>query len=163
EDLVRRAVVDRRLDLHYQPIVDLLSGQVVGAEALLRLRDDDGRVVSPLEFIPIAEEIGMIGEIGACVLVEACRAAAGWQALRPLPVDELKIDRAFIAELGDAADEAPLVDAILAMAASLGLSVIAEGIETQAQAEAMQRRGCTRAQGYLYARPLRGDEVVSVL
>ena len=247
EDLVRRAVPDRRLVVHYQPMIDLLTGEVVGAEALLRLRGDDGQLVSPLEFIPIAEELGVIGEMGSCVLIEACRAAAQWQGLRPdgppfdvavnlstrqleertlprqvaaalelaglpahlltleitegalaadpnveatlrslrelgvrlsiddfgagysslgrlrdFPVDELKIDRSFIAEIGETA-EAPLVDAILAMADSLGLSVVAEGIELPEQARAMQQRGCTRGQGYLYGRPLAVGEIEGVL
>jgi diguanylate cyclase (GGDEF)-like protein/PAS domain S-box-containing protein len=240
EDLVRHAVVDRRLVLHFQPVVDLESGAPVGAEALLRLRDGEGGLVSPVEFVPIAEELGLIGEIGECVLYEACRAAAGWQLpgrpitvavnvstrqlrdghlvgqvataleqsglepelltleitegalgadvdveatlrslrvlgvrlsiddfgagysslgrLRSFPVDELKIDRSFVAELADA-DDAPLVDAILAMARSLDLRVVAEGIETCGQAASMRERGCTSGQGYLFSPPVPRDEI----
>jgi len=211
---------------------------------LLRLRGDDGELVSPLEFIPVAEETGVIVELGAWVLHEASRQAARWRALRPdgepfhmavnvstrqlqseglhrevaeaidqagltadlltleitegaiaisdaevdatlrslrglgvrlsiddfgagysslgrlrhLPVDELKIDRSFIGEVGEGNGEAPLVDAILAMAWRLGLSVVAEGIETEEQAGYLARRACDRAQGFLYARPLPVDE-----
>jgi diguanylate cyclase (GGDEF)-like protein len=248
EDLLRTAVEEERLVVHYQPVVDLQSGQFLGAEALLRLRDDDGELVSPLDFVPIAEETGVIVGIGAWVLGEACRQAARWQEIRPdgppfevavnvstrqlqdrglpravaaalevsdlpaglltleitegalaaadadvdatlgalrrlgvrlsiddfgagysslgrlrrLPVDELKIDRSFIGELGGI-DDAPLVDAILALAARLGLSVVAEGIETVEQACRLRARSCARGQGYLYARPLPAAELLLTL
>ncbi|MCU1483443.1 MAG: Diguanylate cyclase/phosphodiesterase with sensor(S) [Actinomycetia bacterium] len=247
EELLRRAVVDRRLELHFQPIVDLAADEYVGAEALLRLRGDGGELISPVEFIPVAEESGLIVEIGAWVVTEACRAAASWQAIRPdgppfdvavnvstrqlqdaglartvaaalevadlspslltleitegslasddlhvdatllalrglgvrlsiddfgagysslgrlqrVSVDELKIDRSFVSELAIGTD-APLVDAILAMARRLGLTVVAEGIETPEQAAYLRPRS-DRGQGFLYSRPLPGDEVVGVL
>jgi diguanylate cyclase (GGDEF)-like protein/PAS domain S-box-containing protein len=247
EELLRRAVVDRRLELHFQPLVDLAMDEFAGAEALLRLRGD-GELISPVEFIPVAEETGMIVEIGAWVLTEACRHAAGWQALRPdgppfdvavnvstrqlqepglaravaaaleiadlspslltleitegslasddpavdetllalrklgvrlsiddfgagwsslgrlqhVVVDELKIDRSFVADLSMPITDAPLVDAILAMARRLGLTVVAEGIETAEQAAYLRARS-DRGQGYLYSRPLPGDEVTAVL
>jgi EAL domain-containing protein (putative c-di-GMP-specific phosphodiesterase class I) len=82
--------------------------------------------------------------------------------LRTLPVDEFKIDRSFVAELAEGGD-APLVDAILAMAASLGLRVVAEGIETETQAEAMRARGCQRGQGYLFSRPVPGEVLERLL
>jgi EAL domain-containing protein (putative c-di-GMP-specific phosphodiesterase class I) len=234
--------------LHYQPVVDLAEGRFVGAEALLRLFDDDGAIIAPLDFISIAEETGLIVEIGAWVLRVACARAAAWQRLRPdgppldiavnvstrqlqdaglvttvidalaaadldpglltleitegaiavadadvdatlralrrlgvrisiddfgtgysslarlghLPVDELKIDRSFVAELGDG-HEAPLVDAILAMSLRLGLTVVAEGIETTSQASALQAGTCNRGQGFLFARPLPSDQVEAVL
>jgi diguanylate cyclase (GGDEF)-like protein/PAS domain S-box-containing protein len=247
EDLLRHAVGDDHLVLLFQPVIDLASEHIVGAEALLRLRDGD-EIVSPLEFIPLAEETGLIVEIGEWVLFEACRNAAAWQELRPdgpplsvsvnvstrqlhdpglakavaaaldlsgldsslltleitegaladadaeieetlralrvlgvrlsiddfgagysslgrlrhLRVDELKIDRSFIGELDEGA-EAPLVDAILAIAQRLGLSVVAEGIETVEQASELRGRRCGRGQGFLYARPLSADDLVAAL
>lgn len=249
EELLRRAVVDRRLVLEYQPILDLAEDRFVGAEALLRMRGDGGEVLSPVEFIPVAEETGLIVELGNWVLIEACRQAASWQALRPdgppfdvavnvstrqlkdpalarmvaaaldaadlpaglltleitegalatadsdvdatlqalrmlgvrlsiddfgagysslgrlrhLPVDELKIDRSFVAELAGAGNEAPLIEAILAMASRLGLSVVAEGIETVEQAVYLRVASCDRGQGYLFARPMGADQVAVTL
>ena len=246
EDVVRRAVSDRRLVLHYQPVLDLMTGDVVGAEALVRLRDDEGNLVSPVDFVPIAEDLGLIAEIGSRVLAEACRTAAGWQQvddgrdisiavnvstrqlqgpdllrqvssalelsglaprlltleitegalvsdpvvedtlhslralgvrlsiddfgagysslgrLRSFPVDELKIDRSFVAEL-TARGEATLVEAILAMAVSLGLDVVAEGIETVEQADALRSRGCCRGQGFLYSVPVPAATMANLL
>jgi diguanylate cyclase (GGDEF)-like protein/PAS domain S-box-containing protein len=248
EDLLRRAVAEDRLLLMYQPMVELATGRYVGAEALLRLWGDDGELVSPVEFVPIAEETGLIVELGAWVLRKASQQAALWQSLRPdgppfhvavnvstrqvqtdgleravadavaaadlepglltleitegaiasgdeevedtlralrrigvrlsiddfgagysslgrlrhLPVDELKIDRSFIGEI-DGADEAPLVDAILAMGSRLGLSVVAEGIETEEQAAYLRQRACERVQGYLYAQPLLPEELEVLL
>ena len=249
EELLRRAVADRRLLLEFQPVLDLAEDRFVGAEALLRLRGDGGELLSPVEFIPVAEETGLIVELGNWVLVEACRRAASWQALRPdgppfdvavnvstrqlqdpslarsvaaaldaadlpaglltleitegalavadpdvdgtlqalrmlgvrlsiddfgagysslgrlrhLPVDELKIDRSFVAELAGPGNEAPLIEAILAMAARLGLSVVAEGIETIEQAVYLRVASCHRGQGFLYARPMSAEAVAVTL
>ncbi|MBW8825406.1 MAG: EAL domain-containing protein [Acidobacteria bacterium] len=235
---LRAAVDDGRLLLEYQPIVELASGRVIGAEALVRLPLPDGTVLPPAEFIPIAEDIGLIGSLGGWVLRRACADAAAWQVFRPdgpplsvsvnvairqlqdrgldalvrealdraelaeqlltleitegaltvghdeveaelhalralgirlsvddfgagysslgrlqaLPVDELKIDRSFVAEL-DAGTEAPLVGVMLAMADRMRLAVVAEGIESAAQAAALLRRGCHAAQGFFFARP----------
>jgi diguanylate cyclase (GGDEF)-like protein/PAS domain S-box-containing protein len=248
EELLRRSVVQGRLVLHYQPVVELETGRVTGMEALLRLRGDDGGLVSPHEFVPVAEESGLIVEVGSWVLHESCRSAAGWQELRPdgppvevnvnvstvqlrdpalprtvaaaleaaglepglltleitegalgpddadveetlralrglgvrlsiddfgagysslgrlrdLQVDQLKIDRSFVGELVEGG-EAPVIDAILAMAAGLGLSVVAEGIETPEQAALLRATSCDRGQGFLFARPLPAHEVPAML
>jgi len=80
EALVRDAVARQRFELHYQPVVRLAEGRLKGFEALLRLRDGNGNLVSPTEVIPVAEETGLIEEIGSWVLEEACAAAASWPA-----------------------------------------------------------------------------------
>ncbi len=83
ERLLRRAVRDGLLRLHYQPLVDLGSGEVTGAEALVRLQDDDGALVPPDAFIPLAEALGLIVELGTWVVREACRQLAAWRPGRP--------------------------------------------------------------------------------
>ena len=228
------------LELFYQPIVDMASGRVRGFEALLRWQHPAWGMISPLSFIPVAEETGMIVEIGGWVIDEACRQMAIWQTelprgeqmtisvnlsarqlrdqsivgrvqnalgrsglrrealtleltestlmenpanaaelltglkdlgvhlaiddfgtgysslayLRRFPVDIVKIDRAFIIDLEneDSADGS-LVAAIVAMADALGVTTVAEGVETETQAERLLALGCTVAQGYLYSRP----------
>lgn len=237
EDGLRAALDDGRLLLLYQPIVDLTTGRMVGAEALVRLPLADGTLLEPDAFIPVAEESGLIGALGTWVLRTAIRDAVTWQALRPdgpplsvsvnvatrqvqdrvlgdlvqetlahtgldpqlltleltegalvpdedvelllrriralgvrvsvddfgtghsslgrlraLPVDELKIDRSFVAEVARGAD-GPLVAVVLAMAAHLRLDVVAEGIESAAQAGKLRTQGCRLAQGYWFARP----------
>lgn len=226
------------LELHYQPQIELASGRMVGAEALLRWRRADGSLMPPAQFIPVAEESGLIIGIGAWVLREACREAAGWPAvdgrlpwvavnlsalqfrdgdleqvvaealsdsglaaerldleltesilisdpgvvlervrrlkargvslsiddfgtgfsslsyLSRFPVDRLKIDRGFVQQLGGCDQNHTIVDAIVGLARNLGISCVAEGVETETAAAALQRLGCAYAQGYLYARPL---------
>jgi EAL domain-containing protein (putative c-di-GMP-specific phosphodiesterase class I) len=236
----------------YQPIVSLENGEVLGAEALMRWRraGADGRseLVPPDEFIPVAEDIGVIRELGAWALHTACAAAVEWQALRPdrrplgvavnvsgrqlaagdlelvvrdalaasglaselltleltesalmerrddvmrsvqalkalgvrlsvddfgtgysslarlqrLPVDEVKIDRAFVASLALPGGATPIVEAVLALAAGLGHDAEAEGIERADQLDALRRRGCLVGQGYAFARPVPGDEIVGL-
>ena len=237
EELLRRSVPDGLLRVLYQPIVELGTGRTAGVEALLRLHAPDGEVVSPVEFIPVAEETGLIVEIGAWVLTTACAQVADWQELRPdgppvqlsvnlstrqlhepelaavvadalhrsgldpelltleitegalgtgpvegtirrlralgvrlsiddfgtgyssmsrlatFAVQELKIDRSFVQQI-HGATEAPLVDAICALASRLRLEVVAEGIENEVQAGYLAARGCRLAQGFLFAKPL---------
>ncbi len=83
ESELRAAIGDRRLLVHYQPVIDLATGRVTGAEALVRLVRPNGVVLPPQEFVPIAEETGLIAPLGAAVLRRACLDAAAWQALRP--------------------------------------------------------------------------------
>jgi EAL domain-containing protein (putative c-di-GMP-specific phosphodiesterase class I) len=229
--------------LHYQPQVDMRTGAVVGAEALLRWRHETD-LVSPTEFIPIAEESGLIEEIGAWVLREACAEAGSWQRLglgqgkgikvavnlsvkqfsdrlidvihgvlcdtglgtellgieitesfladdrsqgllqalhdtglhisiddfgtgysclsrvSKLPLDTIKIDRAFVSDLARSPGAAAVVQSVISLAEKLGMSTIAEGVETQRQVDLLRSFGCNVAQGYLFAKPLPPTEFV---
>ncbi|WP_152605736.1 putative bifunctional diguanylate cyclase/phosphodiesterase [Cellulomonas carbonis] len=232
---LRRALTAGELVVHYQPIVDVADGTVLGVEALVRW-ERDGRLVPPLEFVPVAEASGLIGALGAHVLREACRQSARWRAqghdlllsvnvaagqlvdggfvdvveralaesglppdrlcleitesalvahgaggqdtllgvealgvrlavddfgtgysslayLRDLPVTEIKVDRGFVAHLGHDPRDTELVASVVAMGRALGMAVVAEGVETQQQLDALRALGCDMAQGYLLGRP----------
>ena len=248
EDRLRDAVATGDLALHYQPLVDLCTRAVLGVEALVRLPDGDGGLVPPGDFVPLAEETGLVVPMGAWVLRTACRQAAEWQALRPdgpplqvsvnlavrqlqdpglcelvaealdaaalpaglltleitegalaadagvdatlhrlrslgvrlsiddfgagysslgrlrdFPVDELKIDRSFVREITSRDAPAPIVGAVISMATSLGLDVVAEGIEEPEQAANLAGRGCRTGQGFLFARPMPAGELAARL
>ena len=234
---LRRAQERNELELHFQPIVDGHTAELVGAEALLRWRHPTLGMISPDEFIPLAEEIGAIIPIGKWVLQQAVAACVRWRRRRPqllvsvnvsseqcrqadcaavvqrtleahglpaqalkleiterlmldhtehvltmlgrlreagvhlavddfgtgysslsyvkrFPVDLLKIDRDFVDGLPDNADNVALVEAIIAMAHSLDLKVVAEGVETVEQETFLRGLGCDLMQGFYYARPL---------
>jgi len=237
EGRLHRAIERAELQLHYQPIFEASSTRLTGAEALLRWLDLETGLVSPAEFIPIAEETGLILPIGEWVLRAACDQAVAWRMagrrpirmavnlsgrqlrdpglarcvasvlsekglppgnleleitestimqdddptidnlrelhelgvclalddfgtgyssisyLRRFELDRLKIDRSFVAGVShDVADDT-LTSAIIGMAHRLGLRVVAEGIETVAQAERLRMHGCDELQGYLLGRP----------
>lgn len=244
---LRRALDRDEFELHYQPQVDSATGRVIGLEALIRWHHPDRGMVSPLEFIPIAEETGLIIPIGQWVLVQACAAAAklkrnfgqdilmavnicGKQLLQPgflesvhaalkngglaasgleleitesslienfnevvsvtrdikeagislsvddfgtgysslsylsrLPIDLVKIDRAFVRNLPDDTVNANLIKAIVAMTSNLGMQVLAEGVETEAQVAALREMGCSLMQGFLWSRPLPYEQLVQWL
>ena len=226
------------LELVFQPIVSLGDGANVGQEALLRWRRDGAAgVLPPADFIPIAEESGLIVPIGSWVLEQACIAAAsrpagGWISvnlsprqiaepdlvtvvakalarsglppaslslevtetallqvtrstvrniaalkelgvrlvlddfgtgysslahLRELPVDMIKIDRSFVANMGPDRPDAAIVGAVIFMSAALGLEVVAEGVERERQAEMLREMGCPLAQGFHFGRPQRPE------
>jgi diguanylate cyclase (GGDEF)-like protein len=245
-----RQVLDRgELAVHYQPIVVLTSGEIVGVEALVRWEHPERGSLSPVDFIPLAEETGLVGELGRQVLTKACRDARRWQiafpsdpplsvsvnvsprqlqddallghvtealeaaglapsdlilevtegammhdvettirrlhALKDLgvrlavddfgtgysslsylqrfPVDLLKIDRAFVSVLENQADDSSLANAIISLAKTMHLSVVAEGVETAAQARALRAYGCERVQGFFFARPVAAADLERLL
>jgi len=234
---LRHALERGQFELYYQPKVDARSLQVTAAEALLRWRHPQRGVVSPMQFIPLAERYGLIAPIGLWVMEEACRQAAQWRelglrmrvavnisgyqmrqddivdriqmalsghrippgrftceitesvamedtevtrraferlrsagvhvsiddfgtgysslaSLRRLPAAELKIDRAFVCDLESSADARSIAEAIVQMAHTLGLRVVAEGVETEAQRDLLVAMGCDELQGYFFARPM---------
>ncbi|KAF1044144.1 putative bifunctional diguanylate cyclase/phosphodiesterase [Xylophilus sp.] len=238
ETRLRRAVAAGQLELHYQPQVEVASGRITGAEALLRWNDPQEGMVPPARFIAVAEESGLIGEIGGWVIAEACRQGQRWRAaglppltiavnvsprqflltdvagwttrmlaetgfppqqleleitegalmarehdglrllrrlrelgvriaiddfgtgysslayLKRFPLDVLKIDRSFIADVPGSAEDTAISAAIIAMGHSLGVQVLAEGVETAAQLEFLRGKGCDAYQGYLRSRPV---------
>ncbi len=245
---LRGALERGELFLVYQPLFSLTDRSLTGAEALLRWRHPERGVVQPSEFVPLAEERGLIGAIGAFVLDESCRQLAAWERYRGWPreftmavnvsgrqlsdpglaeqvartlwrhriepsrlclevtetamlgqsrdvaellsslsrlgvrialddfgtgyatlahlqrlrVDVLKIDRSFIEQLGRSPRDTEIVAAVTAMAHALGMSVVAEGVETAGQLDAVASLACDRAQGYLLARPMPADSLVAL-
>ena len=244
---LEQAVEDENFVLHYQPIVALASGELVGAEALLRWRTRNGGLRAPAAFLHLAEEAGLMDIIGRWTLREACAAAQRWQApdgspfhmavnlsarqldqpgfalevqdvledsrfpaegltveiteqvfmhesrhvfenlqalrevgvriaiddfgtgysslsyLQRFEVDTLKIDKAFIDNVGEGGQAAALVKGIIGIAHTLGLDVVAEGIEHNAQRERLRDLECDLGQGYLFAKPLPGSDMVAFL
>ncbi|RVT83139.1 putative bifunctional diguanylate cyclase/phosphodiesterase [Inhella crocodyli] len=242
ESALHKAIERHELVLYYQPKVDVRQARMVGVEALMRWRRD-GKLVPPNEFIPVAEESGLIVPMSDWALGEAARQAQVWAQdfdfaeaiavnlpnrlferadlvehihqcvnahgvphrslqleitetglmkdlesviptlqrlneagvkisiddfgtgysslsyLTSLPLSELKIDRSFVKDLGSSPQSSAVVTAILALARSLGLRVVAEGVETIRQMEVLHRLGCRVMQGFLFAKPMPPDEI----
>jgi diguanylate cyclase (GGDEF)-like protein/PAS domain S-box-containing protein len=235
---LRQGIEGREFVLHYQPQVDALR-RIIGAETLLRWQHPGRGMISPAQFIPLAEETGLILPIGQWVLEEACACLAGWSQddakrdltlavnvsarqfrqpdfvarvrqaldsarapagqlklelteslvldnvedtiekmralktlgvgfsmddfgtgysslsyLTRLPLDQLKIDQSFVRKLPDSATDAVVVQSIITLAESLGIAVIAEGVETETQRQFLQQHGCPVYQGYLFSKPV---------
>jgi len=245
ETNLRQAIGSNQMSLHYQPKLRVDTGELVGMEALVRWQHPTLGRIAPAEFIPIAEESGLILPLGEWIMREACRQLADWRRrglgnlccavnlsaaqfrernlpttiarilrdtgvdpgrlqleltesllmedagaaqtmlrnlrdlglslavddfgtgysslnyLKRLPLDVLKIDQSFIRELREDSDDAAIVEAVIAMAHSLRLGVVAEGVELDHQLEFLRAHGCDEVQGYLFSKPLPASEFLT--
>jgi diguanylate cyclase (GGDEF)-like protein len=242
-----RAIERHEFKVLYQPQVHILTGQIIGAEALVRWEHPDEGVITPDQFIPIAEEKGHIIEIGRLVLEEACRDMKRWSDagyglssiavnlsgkqirhkgfidtvtsalkttgldpsylefevtetlimkeyefavdtldvlrslgitlsiddfgtgysslahLKKLPIDKIKIDKSFIDDITHDENDVEIAKAIIAMSHSLGLKVLAEGVETEAQLQILKKLKCEKYQGYYLSKPIPADQFEALL
>jgi diguanylate cyclase (GGDEF)-like protein/PAS domain S-box-containing protein len=241
---LRKAVENRSWMLHYQPVVTLRDARMVGVEALIRWQEPNGGLVPPGDFIPLAEEMGLIEAIGDWVVEEIAGQDARWREegltteisfnlsprqlwqpdlvakivsrltaagmdpsrviveitestamtdpdrtqqvlldlharglrlaiddfgtgysslarLKHLPVQVLKIDRSFIRDVEGDRDTQSMVSAMIALASNMGMTSLAEGIETETQWSFLADRGCELGQGYLFSRPVPAEEILA--
>ena len=247
EEGLRRALKRSEFALYYQPKIDLRSGRITGAEALIRWNHPERGLVAPMDFIPVAEDCGLIIPIGRWVLREACQQARTWlddgrpvttmavnvsalefnddnfldgvlsildetgldpslleleltesvlmkrvdstasslqslrergikvavddfgtgysslSYLRRFPIDSLKIDQSFIRQISAEGDDTTIVTAVIDMARSLKLRVIAEGVETVEELTFLQAHQCDEAQGYYFSRPVPAGRFAELL
>ncbi len=249
ENALHGAIGRREMHLYHQPIVDIVTGQISGVEALIRWKRSDGAMVSPAEFIPIAEETGIINELGAWALGESLSNLRQWidggvvppstttsvnvsprqiadpnfaaivrdalertgvpahllwiemtesmmlqepelaqttlrqiramgvrlalddfgtgysslSLLQQFPIQRIKIDRAFVQGIADRSNDRSLVRTIIAMAQSMGLDLVAEGVETIHQLRSLRELGCDKAQGFLISHPVPTDAMRSTM
>jgi EAL domain-containing protein (putative c-di-GMP-specific phosphodiesterase class I) len=238
EEGLRRALEQREFVLYYQPIINLTTGAITGAEALVRWAHPTRGLLPPAHFIPVAEDCGLIVPIGKWVMRQACEQACSWahaglpaitmavnvsamefadenflnglfsvlsetgleprsleleltesvlmkrveasadvlqylrewgvrvaiddfgtgysslSYLRKFTVDALKIDQSFVRQISTGDRDAAIVTAVISMARSLRLLVVAEGVETQQQLEFLRAHDCDEAQGYFFSRPM---------
>jgi len=240
---LRAALQSGGLELHYQPLVDLRSGEVTAFEALIRWPHPQRGMIPPMEFVPVAEETGLIAPLGAFVLRQACADAARWPRnvkvavnlsplqfrhgnllvqvmdalkasglspqrleleitetllleksehilatlhalralgvrismddfgtgysslsyLRSFPFDKIKIDRSFVHDLEANMDSQAIVRAIVSLGTSLGITITAEGVETESELARLQAEGCNEGQGYLFSKARPAKEIFQFL
>jgi diguanylate cyclase (GGDEF)-like protein/PAS domain S-box-containing protein len=240
---LRAAVDGRTLEIHYQPLVDLTTGETCAFEALLRWPHPERGMIPPAEFIPVAEETGLITTIGAFVLRQACTDATAWPGntkvavnlsplqfrtgnlmqtvmsalngaglaphrleleitetlllersdpvlatlhalralgvriamddfgtgysslsyLRSFPFDKIKIDRSFVRDVASNTESQAIVRAIVSLGSSLGITITAEGVESERDADKLRAEGCTEAQGYFFSVPRPQAEILGEL
>ncbi len=240
---LRDAIQGDMLRPYYQPLVDLSSGRITGFEALVRWPHPERGMISPAEFIPVAEETGLINALGSLILHRACRDAAAWpddirvavnlsplqfragnllsvvmealkqsglparrleleitetlllekssqvQAtlhalralgvrismddfgtgysslsyLRSFPFDKIKIDQSFVRGLGTNNDAQAIVRAIISLGVGLGVTITAEGVETEGELNCLRGEGCHEAQGFLFSHARPNAEIVAML
>jgi diguanylate cyclase (GGDEF)-like protein len=248
ESDLRQGILAQEFVLHYQPIVSLTTGKIAGFEALIRWQHPKKGFVSPLTFIPLAEETGLIIPLGKWICQEACRQAQQWQTqfpdrplivsinlsgrqfeqpdltdqlaeiiqesgiegltlkleitesmvmgdveaaidlmlrlkalgcklgmddfgtgysslshLRRFPIDTLKVDRSFVQKMSQSHEDHEIVRTIISLGHTLGMDLIAEGVETQEQADTLRSLNCEFGQGYLWAKPLPASDATALL
>jgi diguanylate cyclase (GGDEF)-like protein/PAS domain S-box-containing protein len=240
---LRDAISKGVLQPHYQPLVDLATGRITGFEALVRWPDPERGMISPAEFIPVAEETGLINAIGGLMLRRACKDAAQWpddvrvavnlsplqfrtgnllalvmdalkqsglaprrleleitetlllekssqvlatlhalralgvrismddfgtgysslSYLRSFPFDKIKIDRSFVQEVDANRDAQAIIRSIVSLGKGLGVTITAEGVETEAELSCLRAEGCHEGQGFLFSRARPQGEIVALL
>jgi len=243
ETELRDAIQNDALQPHYQPLVDLATGRITGFEALVRWPHPERGIVSPAEFIPVAEETGLINGLGALMLRRACLDAAQWpddvrvavnlsplqfrvgnllamvmdalkqsglparrleleitetlllekssqvlatlhalralgvrismddfgtgysslSYLRSFPFDKIKIDRSFVKEVDANRDAQAIIRSIVSLGKGLGVTITAEGVETEAELSCLRAEGCHEGQGFLFSRARPNAEIVALL
>nr|WP_132657943.1 EAL domain-containing protein [Pseudomonas aeruginosa] len=165
---LRRALRRDELELHYQPRLCLDSGRIVGLEALVRWRHGERGLLTPSEFVPLAEESGLIVPLGYWLQTMQALGQLGvrfslddfgtgfssFVHLNSLPITLLKIDRSFVGGMDQRAENFQLVRAMINLAHNLNLEVVAEGVETLRQQEQLRDFGCDQVQGYWISPPL---------
>ncbi|MCA1661015.1 MAG: EAL domain-containing protein [Novosphingobium sp.] len=160
ESELRQALQKEELSIFYQPIVDLATGQIRSFEALVRWFHPEKGELRPDEFIPVAEETGVIITLGNWITAQAAKAAAQWpddvticvNLSDKYPFSKIKVDRSFVSGINVGKTSDAIIRAVAEMANTLEMEIVAEGLETVDQVRAVRAAGCTLGQGYYFSR-----------